>query len=246
MEAGMKAWWETGWAVRLPWIMTIVAIMLLASSFFLGLSPLLYLDSGLSPPAPKERIVGFAPALNWSFTYVVLTPFALRLLIQFIKELRYTTYQLGACGMLYDKRGHKLPDKALFDKWFNRQSQRDMYMGIILLVALAINMWEWWDYSAQPLLCAAGAEANSDLVKQCGGLVQEGEFDWAVAALFAEGVNPYVNMAFSFFAFLLKTIMYTIIVGAFVYVALFSNRGPYRAARHLRHAVRQGREQAAR
>jgi hypothetical protein len=155
--------------------------MLLLFAFLWGIvlivgSYVLNIDSLMTPNvAPFNgagvRQVGYGSALNWSFTYAVLFPVSLYLMIESLLCMKDTLESLNSKGMVRDNNMRPVLQPSLTGSWIKGSMGRGLLILIIgVVLPAALSLGEWFSNNLLRLL---GGGPNASYP----------DYDWGLAGV---------------------------------------------------------------
>ena len=160
-------------------------------------SYLLNIDSLMTPNMPPfngagVRQIGYGSALNWSFTYAVLFPVSLYLMIESLRWVKDTLEGLQTKGMVRDQKMQPILQSSWTESWIQGSKGRGsliLIIGVVLPVLLSVG--EWFSNNLLRLLGRGPSASYPD-------------YDWGLAGVMLNWTRAMRmwNASFDLFAFI--------------------------------------------
>lgn len=197
---------------QIAFVFLAIAFIAVALSFFWGVGTTTV--SMLSPDGAEiEKEAGFGLAFNWSIGLTLLLPAAILYLCKSYRSFLRVVREVAGRQMVLTDTLETVSPERLLNRWREILDSRHRWLLLLLVVGTLFSLWEWWDYSARPLLFN-----DVELAE---------EWDWSVGVLLSDRGEPTTapplarikNASISLFAFVGQAFMIAVVL-IFAYHAL--------------------------
>jgi hypothetical protein len=162
------------------------------------------------------REVGYFWALNWTLTSIGIAPIAFSISLLILRNARAVIHGAAVGGLLITADG-KSVDPAVGDQiWKDVVSETTSWILIFLIFGEICFIALWWDMSGSWLF---GVNQFPDQLS-----LDKPERDWTVAYFLIDNINWLANAAFSFVCHVLMAAIWTLFIGVYTFIHIYSFR----------------------